>query len=623
MRVAWRDEAGEPAWRRLASELRGAERVDSTSEADMPEADVTFERVDDAEGPEAYRLRIDDDGAHVWASTPKGLAYGATTLAQWLRVAGAGPMTEIPGVDISDEPDLAIRGFLLDVSRNRIPTMNELERLVERLAALKFNQLQLYLEHSFAYEGHETVWRDFDPLTPEEIRTVASWCAERHIDLVPNQNSFGHLHRWLVHEPYRRLAECPDGIEHPFSPDPEPFGLCPIDPGSLAFLRELYSQLLPCFPGGTGSSALFNVGLDETLDLGLGRSREACERLGKHRVYLDFLKAVRGLAAEHGRRILFWGDVVLEQPDSLDDIQGDIPADAVALIWGYEADHPWDALCRQFAEARAQGGPEFWVCPGTSSWNSFTGRARNALDNTRRAAVAAREHRADGYLLCDWGDHGHLQPPSVSLPGLVAGADAAWGTGWSAASNTDHELSVDELAVRLDLHVLGTQGPEGLGRALVELGDVHRLAGTPSGKDTVMNGSSLFFQLLFADKPFEQRRADGMTPDGLAAVRARLAELRPAGDDQVSRELNWSARMLDLGADLGEVRFAAGVDVPLEALPNKERRRLWSRLDELLDALGPLWTARSRPGGLETSRTRWRRALAGLSTPEPRRREGR
>ena len=162
---------------------------------------------------------IDAIGVRVSASSPAGLAHGASTLAQWLR-RELPRRRRVPGRRTSQtSPIVAIRGFQLDVSRNRVPTMAELERLVERLASLKFNQLQLYLEHAFAYAGHEVVWRGFDPADAGRDPTLASWCAERHIELVPNQNSFGHLHRWLVHEPYRQLAECPDGIAHPFSPD--------------------------------------------------------------------------------------------------------------------------------------------------------------------------------------------------------------------------------------------------------------------------------------------------------------------------------------------------------------------------------------------------------------------
>ena len=168
------------------------------------------------------------------------------------------------------------------------------------------------------------------------------------------------------------------------------------------------------------------------------------------------------------------------------------------------------------------------------------------------------------------------------------------------AGAVEHRFTADDVVSLLELHLL--EGAHG--KLLVDLGDVHRLTGAES-----QNGSALFFQLLFADRPFVERRAEGMTPEGLARAREAVAGLRPSGGDLVSPELCWSADMLDLGADLAEVRFAAGVDVGLEELPKPEIRRLRGRLEELLEELGPLWTSRSRTGGLEASRARWRRVL--------------
>ena len=222
------------------------------------------------------------------------------------------------------------------------------------------------------------MWRDASPLTAEEVRALDAHCAARGIELVPNQNSFGHMHRWLVHEPYRQLAEVPEGFEHPFGDRREPFSLCPIDPGSLALLADLYDQLLPNF-----QQPQLNVGLDETFDLGQGRSAAAVAERGSERVYLDFLLQVHALVAARGHRMQFWGDIIIEQPELIPEL----PADAIALEWGYEADHPFAEHARRFAAS----GLEFYVCPGTSSWNSLAGRADNALRNLALAAVAGRE----------------------------------------------------------------------------------------------------------------------------------------------------------------------------------------------------------------------------------------
>jgi hexosaminidase len=547
------------------------------------------ERSDD----EGYDLEIGAAGVQVRAGGERGLFHGGSTLKQWLRLERSGSPpnggAEIRGVGIADRPALRQRGVLLDVSRNRVPTMAQLERTVEVLAELKINQLQLYMEHSFAYRGHEEVWREASPFSGEEIASMDAFCRARGIELVPCQNSFGHFHRWLRHDKYRPLAEVPAGIEHPFSLEAEPFSLCPLDPGSLALLEDLYGQLLPHFASG-----LFNSGLDETFDLGRGRSKEAVEERGRASVYVDFLNAVNALAERMGRRMMFWGDVVLEHPELLPRL----PQQGIVLEWGYEADHPFSRDSRRFGEA----GLDFYVCPGTSSWNSFGGRTTNALRNLAAAARAGALAGALGMLITDWGDHGHLQPPPISWPGLFYGAACAWNL---AASERPFDVP---LARWLDEHLFGD--PAGvLGGTLLRLGELYRLTGA-----NAVNGSPLFFALMMPHKKAAERRGIGMRAERLENAREVLAEIREdlprsraksADAGLVRSELDWVARTLDHAARFAILRLAAGEDLPLGGLPAPLRKNLRDEHLALGEDLRPLWLARSRPGGLEESLERF------------------
>jgi hexosaminidase len=174
-------------------------------------------------------------------------------------------------------------------------------------------------------------------MTGEEILALDRFCRDRFIDLVPNQNSFGHMHRWLMHPQYRHLAEVPEGFDFPLALTPRPFGLSPAVQETLPFLAGLYDELLPHF-----SSAYFNVGCDETFDLGRGRSKALVEAHGVGRVYLDFLKKVAQLVRERGRTMQFWGDIITGHPE----LVPELPKDVIALAWGYEAEHPFEAQAR-------------------------------------------------------------------------------------------------------------------------------------------------------------------------------------------------------------------------------------------------------------------------------------
>ncbi len=325
---------------------------------------------------EGYALTLTPARVDAVASTPAGLFYAVQTLRQ-IAVAG----DSWPLLRIDDAPAIADRGVMLDISRNRVPTMETLYTLVDLFAALKFNQLQLYTEHTFAYRKHPAVWAQASPMTGEEILALDAYCRERFIELVPNQNTFGHMRPWLTLPAYRDLAEAPDGCDTRWGRFDEPFSLNPTDPRSLNLVVDLLDELLPHF-----SSRQMNAGLDEPVDVGEGRSRALVAERGYDRVFFDYFMKVYREVKRRGRTMQFWGDIIMEQPQ----LVPQLPRDVIALEWGYEADHPFDEHAAHFA---ASGVP-FYLCPGTSSWNSVGGRTENALGNLRNAAGRCRASMA-------------------------------------------------------------------------------------------------------------------------------------------------------------------------------------------------------------------------------------
>jgi hypothetical protein len=360
--------------------------------------------------PEGYTLNINSRLVTLHYREVGGLRAGVATLRQLLREYGR----KLPFVRIKDYPDFPRRGVMLDISRGRVPNLATLLELVDRLADFKINEFQLYTEHTFAYRNYEPVWRDWGALTGEEILRLDRRCREFGIDLVPNQNSFGHLRYWLEYRPLKKLAEVKqpyEGADGTFLRYPTT--LAPNHPGTLPFLRGLYEELLPHF-----TSERFNVGCDETWDLGRGQSKRLCDAKGKGRVYLEFLKRIHRETQARGRRMMFWGDIVLHHPELI----RELPKDLIALNWGYEANHPFEREAELFAKAKVPS----YVCPGTSTWMTLIGRHDNALTNLRLGAEAGRQHGAIGYLNTDWGDGGHPQPLAVSYLPYLAGAALSW-----------------------------------------------------------------------------------------------------------------------------------------------------------------------------------------------------
>lgn len=518
--------------------------------------------------PERHTIDIGADCVAVSSSAACGLFRGCATLRQ-LLVQGAG---EIPCGRIADEPAFAHRGYMLDASRCKVPTMETLLAFIEVLARFKYNHFQLYIEHVFAYSAHHAVWEHASPFTPEEIRTIDSFCRERFIEFVPNQNSLGHMERWLEHPGYARLAECPEGFQDPWSPDWRgPSTISPVLDDSLALVEGLYEELLPNF-----SSGLFNTGCDEPFELGRGRSKRACEERGKGRVYLEWLLALRAACAARGKRMLFWADIINEHPE----LVPELPQDMVPLEWGYDAGHPWDEHCARFAGA----GLDFFVCPGTSTWNSVAGRTGNTLANLREAAEAGARHGAMGYLVTEWGDFGHRQFLPVNYLPMVAAASCAWNPGGGCAGEAIRATA---------LHVFGDRSGDA-GQWLADFGNLYLCDPSPP-----MNHSR-FFMLLH---PRDGRTtAEKLSLDDIRRANEKLDRLgerlaclciERADADLIHRELELSVDFLKHACHRG-----------LAIKTGREREQedgLACELAPLIVRYRELWAQRNRPGGLDAS----------------------
>jgi hypothetical protein len=518
--------------------------------------------------PQGYRLVITSQGITIDAADAAGAFYARTTLDQLRHGNTDGTLSCL---EIVDSPDFPVRGVMLDISRNKVPTMATLRALIDELARLKINHIELYMEHTFAYQDHRTVWEHADPITAEEIRELDAYCRERFIELVPNQNSFGHLERWLKHPRYTPLAECPEGFDFPWGEHSGPFSLNPLDPRSIALIDELYGELLPNF-----SSREFNVGCDETFDLGLGRSREECERRGKGRVYLDFLLKLRDLVHKHGRRMHFWADIIHHYPELL----SELPRDMVAHEWGYETDHPYAEHCQRFQQARVP----FYVCPGTCAWLCFGGRTQNCLATLRMAAEQGLRHGAIGYLITDWGDGGHWQYPPVSYLGFAAGAAFSW----CLETNRDCDWPM-----ALDTHIFRDSAGV-MGRLAHDLGNVYLLAAIPPDKNRAI--------FLLLNEGADHEIFKNVTVDNLHAILAEIDAIMPALQTARMQRPDASLIVDEFVNTAAFMRHACHRALAIKkATLHENGAALAEELKTIVAEHRRLWLVRNRPGGLSDS----------------------
>nr|WP_314844947.1 family 20 glycosylhydrolase [uncultured Microbacterium sp.] len=551
--------------------------------------------VDDALPAEGFRIRADRDAVVVTHADARGLRYALSTLDQ----ARAHSDWSSSIVEIADHPDFAVRGYMLDVSRDRMPTRATLLRYLDLAERARLNHFELYIEHTFAYRGHDIVWQDASPFTVDDLRWFDAQCVARGIDFVPSVNCLGHMERWLRHEAYSHRAETPGGYEWGFE-HREAATFAPTRENAefaLGLLLEI---------AATSSSGRINIGADEPFELGLGASKDIVAERGRGEVYFDYVRYLLEQLTERGYTVEFWADIFAEHPE----LMGRVPANAIPVVWQYDgpvlsaavidgADddlrEKWKAIgfdveatrdgARGRAAALIESGEPFWLAPGTSSWQSFVGRVDNAVDNLVDVARTGLDTGARGYLNTQWGDYGTFEPPSVSFGPLLLGGAVSW------CLDSNGELDLADL---INVEAVGDATGR-LGRATVEAGRAAAALRSP-----LLNASQLFTVLWRAGDI-----APGSWPsaEGIVDARGHLDEARRLLDGAEPSALDGQLSIDELALGIDLALFGAEIlglgHGRLADLDAATAARLRDALDALLERQREVWLRRSRRGGLD------------------------
>jgi len=353
---------------------------------------------------ESYHLHITPAGGEVRAPSSAGLFYAVQTLLQ--LVEGSGKNAAVPAVEIDDWPSLAYRGVMYDLSHGPLPTEDEIKRQIDFLSRWKANQYYFYSELSIELKGYPLI-NPGGRYSQDQVRRIVAYGRERHVDIVPCLEFFGHLHDLFRIERYADLSALPHGGD-----------LNPRNPDMQRMLDDWVGQMTALFP-----SPWFHIGLDEPWELERAGNAGGIEP-GK--LYLDHLNHMTELVRRRGKRVLFWADVASGANlfEKYPQLASGLPEGTLPVPWHYHDEKDYSRMLDPFSRAKV---PQV-IGTGIWGWDTIVPDFRLTFANIDGFLRDGRKHGTLGVINTNWADDAQLLY-RMTQPGVAYGAIAAWQPG--------------------------------------------------------------------------------------------------------------------------------------------------------------------------------------------------
>jgi hexosaminidase len=334
---------------------------------------------DEKTGPassEAYSISIKPGRIDVNAKTDAGIFCAIQTLKQMIMADAEGG--SIPAAQIEDFPALAYRGVMMDMSHGGLLTEEEIKRQIDFLASWKMNQYYFYNEVSIEMKGYPLI--NYNACyTQDQIKRIVAYGRERHMDVIPFVEFYGHLHELLRLEKYASLGIGKYGHD-----------LDPRNPGVEKILADWIRQYAEMFP-----SPFIHIGFDETWET--ERLKIADKSIHPKELYLRQLNYVADVVRSYGKKVMVWTDISNNYPD----IIAEFPKDIIPVLWEY-SDTP-ASMDKWLGPVRKEKLP-FFVQSAVDSWGNVYPASKYTYDNIDICLRTCTEQKAIGYITSVWTD---------------------------------------------------------------------------------------------------------------------------------------------------------------------------------------------------------------------------
>ncbi len=279
----------------------------------------------------------------------------------------------------------AVRGFHLDL-RIQVMTMPALKAFALKLKQNGMNTLVMEWEGTYPFQKHPLIPNRY-AYSMQQVKGFIKYCDSLGIDVIPLQQSFGHVEYILRNERYKKLREDQKDVSQ----------VCPLETdGDKALFTDLYTEL-----AATHTSKYIHIGGDETYLLGHdAKCKAKAEKEGKSKLYTDYIKMLCEIVIKLGKRPVLWADIALKYPEAIKSL----PKETVFVDWNYG----WDMSYFGDHQKLMESGFEIWGSPAlrSSPDNYNLTQWEKHFKNIRDFIPAAARLGYKGMIMTSWSTSG-------------------------------------------------------------------------------------------------------------------------------------------------------------------------------------------------------------------------
>ena len=356
-------------------------------------------------------LKVDWDGgtASIRAEDRSALCRGLFLLSRAVSEGKSALHTE-------ERRHFAHCGAMLDMSRNRVLTVEGIRKWIDRQAALGLNLLMLYTEDTYEIPEYPYFGYLRGRYTREDLKAIDDYAFSMGVELVPCVQMLAHLKQFLQWPSSADLRDQPDI-------------LMIDDEKTYAFLDAALRSLSGCF-----RSRRIHLGMDEAHGIGLGNYLLRHGYVNRFELLTRHLARVVALCGQYGFKPMMWSDMYFclgSKTNSYYDPESHVPEEVIASLppvemvyWDYY--HTDEATYVHMLEEHRRMQRNTVYAGGIWTWSGFLPNRERTLRTMLPALRINARKETDTVFATLWGDDGAETDYLMAADRLTLFSEACW-----------------------------------------------------------------------------------------------------------------------------------------------------------------------------------------------------